>query len=66
MAESRSNSQGLPPTVGVHMKCCNVYVYAKPNAQKDAYVGWCPKCARQVRLRIVSEGGSNSRFFEAN
>ncbi|HCS53399.1 hypothetical protein [uncultured Rubinisphaera sp.] len=55
-----------PATLGIHMKCCNVYIYAHINAVKDAYVGWCPKCAKQVRINISKEGGSTSRFFEAN
>lgn len=54
-----------PATLGVHMKCCNVYIYAKINPARDAYVGWCPRCTKQVRINIVSEGGSTSRFFEA-
>lgn len=59
-----SNSQA-PPTLGVHMKCCNVYIYAKINPAREAYVGWCPKCTKQVRIEIVSEGGSTGRIFEA-
>jgi len=48
------------------MKCCNVYIHARINAAQDAYVGWCPKCCKQVRINIVAQGGSSSRFFEAN
>jgi hypothetical protein len=53
------------PFVGVQMKCCHTYVRAYLNPAQDAYVGWCPRCAAQVRFEIVSEGGSTSRFFEA-
>ncbi|MCA8985013.1 MAG: hypothetical protein R3C12_17870 [Planctomycetaceae bacterium] len=53
-------------SIGVHMKCCHVYVYAHLNAAGNAYVAWCPKCAKQVRLEVVAEGGSSSRFFEAS
>lgn len=52
--------------LGVHMKCCNTYTYAHLNAAKNAFVGWCPRCARQVRIEVVAEGGSKSRFFEAS
>lgn len=54
--------------IGIHMKCCNKYTRANLNAVKDAYVGWCPKCAKMVRVRIAKEGeeGTNSRFFEAS
>jgi hypothetical protein len=63
---TNGNQQGGPrPHVGVKMNCCNVYIYAYVNAQKEAFVGWCPKCARQVRIPIVKEGGSTSRVFEA-
>lgn len=53
------------PFLGVHMKCCSVYVRAWPNAAKDAFVAWCPKCCAPVRIAIVKEGGSTSRFFSA-
>jgi len=52
--------------LGVHLKCCNVYVRAYLNASKDAYIGWCARCATQVRIQVVSHGGSHDRFFEAS
>ncbi len=52
--------------VGVHLKCCNVYVHAYQNASGDAFVGWCPRCCVQVRIPIVTSGGSTSRFFSAS
>jgi len=63
MADPKSSTP--PPTLGVHMKCCNIYTYARINPARDAYVGWCPKCTKQIRINIVKEGGSTSRFFEA-
>ena len=54
------------PFVGVHLKCCNVYVRLYANADRTAFVGWCPRCAASVRIAIVEEGGSRSRFFEAS
>lgn len=56
---------GSRKSLGVHMRCCHVYTYAHLNVAGTAYVGWCPKCARQVRIEVVSEGGSTSRIFEA-
>lgn len=53
------------PFVGVHLKCCNTYVRAYLNHDGSAFVGWCPRCAVQVRFAVVQEGGSRSRFFEA-
>lgn len=55
--------EGARPFVGIHMRCCNVYVRAYPNAQKDACVAWCPRCCAPVRVPIVEEGGSSNRFF---
>ena len=54
------------PFVGVHLKCCNVYVRLYASADRTAFVGWCPRCAAPVRIAIVPEGGSRSRFFEAS
>ncbi len=52
------------PFIGVHFKCCRVYVRAYLNKKGDAYVAWCPRCAAQMRVR-VSPYGSDNRFFEA-
>ena len=67
-AESPTTAAASParPFVGVHLKCCNVYVHAYANADRSAFVGWCPRCAAPVRIAIVSSGGSDSRFFEAS
>lgn len=54
------------PFIGVHMKCCSTYTRANLNAAGDAFVGWCPRCAAPVRINVVEEGGSTSRFFEAS
>lgn len=66
MDDKPTNAGEAKPFLGVHLKCCNTYVRAYVNAAKDAYVGWCPRCAVQVRIKIVHEGGSSSRFFEAS
>ena len=66
VAENRPQSGGEKPFLGVHMKCCNVYIRAYVNAKGDAFVGWCPRCATQFRVEIVEKGGSTSRFFEAS
>lgn len=61
-------AEGGRPFVGIHMKCCNIYIRAYVNAAADAFVGWCPQCARQVRIAIVADPGqgSTNRFFEAS
>jgi len=63
---SKPNNGSERPFVGVHMKCCNTYVRAYMNQAGNAYVGWCPRCATQVRMNIVAEGGSSSAFFTAD
>ena len=66
MTDDSKQQQTPRSFIGVHMKCCNVYVRAYINALGDAYVGWCPRCAAPVRLQIVQDGGSRDRFFEAS
>ena len=51
--------------VGVHFKCCNIYVHAYLNKQRTAYVAYCPKCAGKMTIEIRPDG-SDSRFFEAS
>lgn len=52
------------PFICVHFECCDVYnrIYRRKDA--TAYVGWCPKCARKVTVR-VGPNGINARFFRA-
>jgi hypothetical protein len=49
--------------IGVRFNCCGVYWRIYINQQGNAYEGHCPKCGKNVKLK-VGEGGSNSRFFE--
>jgi len=53
------------PFLSVHLRCCHVYVRIYPNAAKDAFVGWCPRCAAPVRVPIVHDGGTTDRMFSA-
>ena len=66
MADKSSASGQAKPFVGVHMKCCNLYTRAYLNASGEAFVGWCARCGKQVRINVVEEGGSSDRFFEAS
>jgi hypothetical protein len=48
--------------VGVKFECCATYARIYINREETAYVGNCPRCAKQLRLRI-GPGGTDSRFF---
>ena len=50
--------------IGIHYECCDVYArtYREPNDSK--YVGRCPRCQREVLIR-VGPGGVSSRLFRA-
>ena len=65
-ADHNLDSPRPRPFVGVMMKCCRTYVRAYLNPAGEAFVGWCPRCAAQVRIEAVAEGGSTNRFFEAS
>lgn len=54
------------PFLGVHLRCCNVYLRLYLNPENSAYLGFCPRCAKPVRAEVVQEGGSTQRFFEAS
>lgn len=62
-----SGESGTPQKkkfLGVHFECCNVYRRIYINKERNAYVGNCPKCFRQVKATI-GEGGTDTRFFKA-
>jgi len=52
------------PHLGIVFKCCRIYSRIYLNKKGDAFVGWCPKCAAKMEVR-VSPIGSTSKFFFA-
>lgn len=52
------------PWVGIRFDCCGVYTRVYRNVDGTAYDGYCPRCLRNVHLRVGPEG-VNTRFFRA-
>lgn len=52
------------PHRGILFTCCNVYARVYLNAKEDAFVGWCPRCAKRLELRVDPDGSSDL-FFES-
>jgi hypothetical protein len=52
------------PHIGIIFKCCRIYARLYLNRKGNAFVGWCPKCAAKLEVK-VSPTGSRERFFIA-
>lgn len=50
--------------LGIMFECCNVYGRIYKNSEGTFYQGKCPRCLREIKIRI-GEGGSKQRFFKA-
>ena len=64
--KSSDPPQGLVgrPWVGILFDCCGIYARVYRTRGGRVYRGRCPRCLRQVRLR-VGPGGTADRFFRA-
>jgi hypothetical protein len=49
--------------IGVFFECCSAYARIYINREKTSYVGWCPKCAHRIEIKI-GKRGTDSRFFK--
>jgi hypothetical protein len=50
--------------LGIMFECCHVYSRIYINKDGTAYEGKCPRCLKEIKVRIGKEGTS-SRFFRA-
>jgi hypothetical protein len=55
---------GQRPWVGIRFECCGLYARVYRTRDGTVYRGRCPRCLRQVRLRVGPDG-INERFFRA-
>lgn len=52
------------PFIHVLFECCRVYQRVTLNANRTAFVGWCPRCCARVEFPVATDG-SGDRFFRA-
>jgi len=62
---SQSSGSTSRPFIGILFECCHVYSRIYLNKAGTAYVGWCPRCAKQVHIKVAPHGTSE-RFFSAS
>ena len=62
-AESAAGLRGRP-WLAIRWRCCEVYSRIYKNRAATAYEGRCPKCGRDLSVRI-GIGGTAHRFFDS-
>ncbi len=60
--EEKAGESQKRPFLGIMFECCSLYRRIYRNKEGKAYTGCCPRCLRQVVVK-VEEGGSGARFF---
>ncbi len=58
------NANSPRPYIGVYFECCGVYARIYRQDDQMVYLGRCPRCLRQIRVR-VGPGGTSERLFRA-
>lgn len=59
-----SERPGSRRFIGIMFACCKVYARIYVNREGTAYIGYCPRCSKRVKLTI-GPGGSDQRIFTA-
>lgn len=62
--DSEEEKHQARPYLGIMFQCCGVYGRIYKNKEGTAYVGKCPKCFKNIRIK-VGNGGTDTRFFNA-
>ena len=62
-ASGVANSRNRP-WLAIRWRCCEVYSRIYQNRATTAYEGRCPKCGRDLSVRIGAEGTTH-RFFDS-
>lgn len=53
--------------LSIHFRCCNVYGRIYKNRAGTAYVGWCPRCASKLEVKVGKGGqGTDQRIFQTS
>ena len=65
-ASGEDSAEGLRrPFIGILFECCGAYVRTYRHPEQDSYRTRCPRCLREVRVR-VAPGGTSARQFRAS
>lgn len=61
---SSDRGEARRPYIGVYFECCGVYLRIYRRPEQREYSGRCPRCLREVRVRVGPQG-TTARMFRA-